>query len=97
MSESTSLYPPKPHIVERAHIGSMEEYERLYRLSLDNPDWFWAEQAKDIDWFHSWENVFDADYDEVDFAWFSGGRLNAWPRGSGSVTSFLKPCMKGRL
>ena len=67
----------KPHIVERAHIDSMEEYERLYRLSLDNPEWFWAEQAKMLTWFHPWHTVFDADYDEVDFAWFSGGRLNA--------------------
>ncbi len=73
----SDLYPVKPHVAERAHINSMAEYERLYRLSLDNPEWFWAEQAKAIDWFHPWQNVFDADYDEVDFAWFSGGRLNA--------------------
>ena len=73
----SDLYPVKPHVADRAHVNDMAEYERLYRLSLDNPQWFWAEQAKAIDWFHSWENVFDADYDEVDFAWFSGGRLNA--------------------
>ncbi len=72
-----SVYPVKPHIRERAHINSMEEYSRLYRLSLDNPEWFWAEQAKLISWYHPFNNVFDADYDEVDFAWFSGGRLNA--------------------
>jgi len=47
------------------------------RLSLDNPEWFWSEQAKAISWFHPWQTVFDADYDEVDFAWFSAGRLNA--------------------
>ena len=40
------IYPVKPHIAERAYIRSMEEYQRLYRLSLDNPDWFWGEQAK---------------------------------------------------
>ncbi len=74
---SDDLYPVKPHIQQRAWIHSMEEYQRLYRLSLDNPEWFWSEQAKAISWFHPWQNVFDADYDEVDFAWFSGGRLNA--------------------
>ena len=73
----SDLYPVKPEIAEKAHVGSMAEYERLYRLSLDNPEWFWAEQAKALGWFHPWQNVFDADYDEVDFAWFSGGRLNA--------------------
>jgi len=73
----SDLYPVKPHIAERAHIRGRQEYERLYRLSLDNPDWFWGEQAKAISWFHPWQNVLDADYEEVDFAWFSGGRLNA--------------------
>ena len=71
------LYPVKPHIAERAHLNSLEEYQRLYRLSLDNPEWFWGEQAKALSWFHPWQGVFDADYEEVDFAWFSGGRLNA--------------------
>jgi acetyl-CoA synthetase len=73
----SDVFQPKPDITSRAHIGSLEEYQRLYRLSLDSPEWFWAEQAKTLDWFHTWQNVFDADYEEVDFAWFSGGRLNA--------------------
>jgi acetyl-CoA synthetase len=55
----------------------MEEYERLYRLSLDDPDSFWGEQAKNLSWYHPWHTVLDADYDEIDFAWYSGGRLNA--------------------
>ncbi len=55
----------------------MEEYQRLYRLSLDNPEWFWGEQSKALSWFYPWHKVFDADYEEVDFSWFSGGRLNA--------------------
>ncbi|HEX9009097.1 MAG TPA: acetate--CoA ligase [Holophagaceae bacterium] len=71
------LYPVKPEIAERAHIRSMEEYQRLYRLSLDNPEWFWGEQAKALTWFHPWQSVFDADYKEVDFSWFLGGRINA--------------------
>ncbi len=71
------IYPVKPHLAQRAHLNSMEEYQRLYRISLDNPDWFWGEQAKAISWYHPWQRVFDVDYKEVDFSWFSGGRLNA--------------------
>ncbi|HEY6552063.1 MAG TPA: acetate--CoA ligase, partial [Vicinamibacteria bacterium] len=73
---SESMFPVKERITERAHLKGMEEYQRLYRLSLDNPEWFWGEQANAISWFHPWQSVFDADYDEVDFAWYSGGRLN---------------------
>ncbi len=71
------LYPVKPSVAQRAYINSLEEYQRLYRLSLDNPEWFWGEQAKALTWYHPWQRVFDADYEEVDFAWYSGGRLNA--------------------
>jgi acetyl-CoA synthetase len=74
---SEAMIPVKPEIAARAHIGSLEEYQRLYRLSLDNPEWFWAEQADHLSWFHRWQTVLDVDYEEVDFAWFSGGRLNA--------------------
>ena len=71
------MIPVKPDIQQHAHIRTMEEYQRLYRLSLDDPEGFWGEQAKAISWFHPWTHVLDADYEEVDFAWFSGGRLNA--------------------
>jgi acetyl-CoA synthetase len=71
------MYPVKPHLRQRAHIPSLEEYERLYKLSIENPESFWSEQAKVLDWFHPFNTVVDQDYEEVDFGWFLGGRLNA--------------------
>ena len=73
----SDIYPPKSRIVERAHIKSMEEYQALYDRSLRDPEGFWAEQAQTLTWYHQWHTVFDADYEEVDFTWYSGGRLNA--------------------
>src|SRR5258708_8428366 len=70
-------YPAPPHIQEKAHVRSMAEYRALYRHSIENPSDFWGHQAEALDWFHPWHQVFDADYEAVDFAWFSGGRLNA--------------------
>jgi acetyl-CoA synthetase len=74
---TSDRYPIPPHVRERAHIGSLEQYEALYQRSLGDPEGFWAEQAKALDWFHPWHQVFDADYDQVDFGWYLGGRLNA--------------------
>ncbi len=74
---SDAIIPPKPEIVAGAKINSMEEYERLYRLSLDDPETFWAKQAERITWFHPFRTVFDHDYQNVDFGWYLGGRLNA--------------------
>ncbi|MDO9171542.1 MAG: acetate--CoA ligase [bacterium] len=77
MSGDRDLIQPKPDIVARAHISSMQEYRRLYRLSLDDPETFWGRQAAILDWFHPWRTVFDHDYENVDFGWYLGGRLNA--------------------
>jgi acetyl-CoA synthetase len=73
---SDEVYEVKPAIRERAHLKSMEEYQRLYDRSLEDPRGFWGEQAKRLDWFHPWHTVFDADYEQVDFGWYLGGRLN---------------------
>ncbi|HYX90324.1 MAG TPA: acetate--CoA ligase [Myxococcaceae bacterium] len=73
---SDNLYPPKPHFSKTAHVKSMEEYERLYKASLEDPAKFWGEQAKQLHWFHPPEQVLDVDLDVVDFSWFGGGRLN---------------------
>jgi len=70
-------YPVPPEIQESAHIRSMAEYNVMYRRSIEDPEGFWGEQAKTLDWFHPWHQVFDADYDAIDFAWFQGGKLNA--------------------
>ena len=74
---SDPVIPPKPEIVAKAHVNTREEYDRLYRLSLDDPETFWARQAERITWFHPFRTVFDHDYENVDFGWYLGGRLNA--------------------
>jgi len=74
---SSEMVPVKPSVAATAHIKSMEEYQRLYRWSLDHPESFWREQSRLLHWFHEPESIVDADVEQIDFAWFSGGRLNA--------------------
>jgi len=75
--ESNAALPVKEAIARRAHVGSLEEYQRLHRESLDDPDGFWRRQAAILDWFHPFHTVTDGDFAAVDFGWFLGGRLNA--------------------
>jgi acetyl-CoA synthetase len=71
------MIPVKPQIAERAHIKSLAEYQEMYLRSVEQPEEFWREMSGIVDWFHPPRNIVDVDVDEVDFAWFSGGRLNA--------------------
>ncbi len=66
----------KPGIAENAAIDSMEEYQRLHKESLEKPSEFWLRACDRITWFHHPQSVVDADFNEVDFSWFAGGRLN---------------------
>ncbi len=80
MSESR-VYEVPPAIASRAHITA-EQYQQMYRRSVDDPEGFWAEQAEAfVTWFKPWERVLDWSYDQNDLhiRWFEGGKLNvAW-------------------
>jgi hypothetical protein len=39
------VFPPPAEFSARAHIQSLEEYESLYKQSIENPEKFWAEVA----------------------------------------------------
>ncbi len=71
-----TLVPPKTEITKQARIASMEEYQRLYRQSLDEPETFWRNESRSLTWFHEPTSVLDVDLEEIDFSWFAGGRLN---------------------
>ncbi|HEV2855636.1 MAG TPA: acetate--CoA ligase [Thermoanaerobaculia bacterium] len=71
------MIPVKSQIAERAHVKSLAEYQEMYRRSVQEPEAFWREMAAIVDWFSPPRNVMDVDMEEVDFAWFGGGRLNA--------------------
>jgi acetyl-CoA synthetase len=57
---------------------SEAEYFRLYRQSLDEPDRFWAEHGKRIDWIKPFTKVRNASFaGDVRIAWYEDGTLNA--------------------
>ncbi|MDP2154808.1 MAG: acetyl-coenzyme A synthetase N-terminal domain-containing protein, partial [Sulfuricella sp.] len=53
----------------------MGKYQDFYRKSIDEPDEFWAEQARLIDWHKPFDQVLD--YSRPPFTrWFVGGLTN---------------------
>jgi propionyl-CoA synthetase len=53
----------------------MSRFDEVYRRSLEQPEEFWAEAAKAIDWDEQWARVLD-DSRAPFYRWFTGGRLN---------------------
>ena len=68
------VFPPSQEFSQQAHIKSMAEYEALYKRSIDDPEGFWAEVARELHWFKPWTKVLEWDLPWA--KWFVGGRTN---------------------
>ena len=68
------VFYPSHEFSRKSHIKSMAEYSKLYKKSVENPEKFWGEKAKELDWFKNWDIVFRNDMGF--FKWFEGGQLN---------------------
>jgi len=73
------VFEPSPEFVKNSYIQSRNEYESLYKRSIEDPQNFWAEMAFDyLDWFEEWDGAveeysFDGD---IFLRYFKGGKLN---------------------
>ena len=51
------------------------QYDIVYRESIDDPEKFWGRVAEDCHWYKKWDKVLD-DSNKPLFRWFTGGELN---------------------
>ncbi|KAF4547088.1 Acetyl-coenzyme A synthetase [Elsinoe fawcettii] len=62
----------------KPHIASVEEYQKLYKESIEQPDKFWGRMAREtLSWERDFQTVHTGSLAGGDNAWFLEGRLNA--------------------
>lgn len=83
MHEERVFYPPK-ELSEKAYIKSMDEYEKLYKESVEDPEGFWGRMAEEhLSWSRKWDKVLEYDFSKIGevegpyVEFFKGGKLNA--------------------
>ena len=75
MSE-VHTYPVPEEFAANAHI-TLEKYQAMYKRSIEQPEEFWAEQAKEfLTWDKEWNSVKEFDFYKGEANWFDGGKLN---------------------
>jgi len=74
MQEKRIFYPPE-ELSKKAYIKSLEEYEKIYKRSLDDPEGFWGEAAQQLDWYKKWDKVLVENFGEAKHEWFVRGKL----------------------
>ena len=72
------IFEPFEALQKSAHI-SKSDYERLYSQSVSQPEQFWAEQGKRIDWIKPYSIISNCSYNApaVSIKWYEDGTLNA--------------------
>jgi acetyl-CoA synthetase len=77
MSTDNAFFPVRAEFAQSAWIDN-EKYQRMYKESVKNPDGFWGEQGKRIDWITPYTKVRNVDFTgDVIIKWFEDGTLNA--------------------
>ncbi len=64
-------YMPDPSYEEKSHLG---DYKKVYENFLADPDAFWDEKARELQWMKPWEKVKEWNYPYA--RWFTGAKLN---------------------
>ncbi|MGH9850574.1 MAG: acetate--CoA ligase, partial [Blastocatellia bacterium] len=68
------VFAPSTSFSAAAHIKSREDYDRIYKRSVEDPEGFWSEIASELHWFKQWDKVLE--WDEPFAKWFVGGQTN---------------------
>ncbi len=83
MAEVTlkEIYPVPEKFRKKAWIKSREEYEKIWKESIADPEKFWGKIADEyVTWFKKWDKVYDCNYgktvNDLKVKWFSGAKVN---------------------
>jgi acetyl-CoA synthetase len=73
----SKLYPVDPTLSGSAWVDE-RTYEAMYRQSIEDPDAFWAEQAKRLDWIQFPTKIKNTSFapGNIDIRWYEDGILN---------------------
>ena len=73
-----SIFHPPADFVQKAHINSFEQYQQMYKRSIEDPEGFWGEIAeKNFFWKEKWSKVREYDFaGSISIKWFAGAKTN---------------------
>ncbi|MDC1228922.1 acetate--CoA ligase [Octadecabacter sp.] len=73
----SKTYPPTAAFAKSSHADA-DVYEKMYADSMADPDAFWGEHGKRIDWIKPYTKVKNTSFapGNVDIKWFEDGTLN---------------------
>ena len=73
LQKEGEIYYPSAETLERAIV---KDFDALHAQSIENPEAFWEEQAKNLEWFEPWSEVLEWKPEVPSLKWFVGAKTN---------------------
>mmetsp|Transcript_41129 Transcript_41129/g.74501 ORF Transcript_41129/g.74501 Transcript_41129/m.74501 type:complete len:675 (+) Transcript_41129:93-2117(+) len=79
--DMSEMFKVPEQLRAKAHVKSMEEYQTMYKASIEDPETFWGDMARGFHWETPFTKVgptfnFDRAKGPVHMSWFDGGKTN---------------------
>ena len=71
MLKVEEVFQPSKDVVEKAWV---KDYEKVYKHAVENPEVFWGDIAKELEWFEPWKKVLKWEHPWA--SWFVGAKCN---------------------
>ena len=80
IAEKNGKFYPDHTFSQTAWVNSLDQYQKIYQRSIENPDAFWGDIAAELFWYQRPEKILDYNFDvrkgRVFHEWFKGGMTN---------------------
>ena len=77
MTDDNSFFPVRAEFAQSAWIDNAK-YQQMYEESVKNPEGFWGEHGKRLDWIKPYTKVRSVDFTgDISIKWYEDGALNA--------------------
>ena len=64
-------------IMDKYNISTKDQYDSIYKDSINDPEGFWSEIAlRNFSWKSKWKNVLEWNFNHAKVEWFKGAKLN---------------------
>jgi acetyl-CoA synthetase len=77
LAQMGKVFDIPKELQKTAYVNSMDQYLKMHKESIEQPEKFWAKMAdENIEFFKKADKIFEWDVNEAKISWFKGAKLN---------------------
>src|SRR4030042_56022 len=78
MMAEERVFEPSDEFRRKAAVKSLDEYKKMFKESMEDPEKFWDGVARELAWDKRWEKFWEYDFSKGYLSFFIYGKINAF-------------------